>query len=277
MFTVEAVAQKKPARHLDAEFEMHAKARQEPAGHATHAALDVALVPPALKVPGGQAVAVAEPRGQKWPAGQGACCVFATVAVAQTYPAEQAEAAPRSCVLPVARQKPGVQASEPVAVTEAVPVAGALSVNWLPTVPSPPDTRVVPAGMLRPVTYMPARSVPEVIPLTVSTVEPAVMEAVTTGREAPATVPDTAPVVGVLSVHRQGNELVEEQLPATITVPAAKPAFVTVMPITSEPDATALTDSVVEPPAAVAVTLAAENVGAKPRRAGQKKPAGQAT
>lgn len=64
MFTVDAEAQKKPARHLDAELEMHANARQEPAGHGVHAALDVALVPPALKVPGGHAVAVAEPRGQ---------------------------------------------------------------------------------------------------------------------------------------------------------------------------------------------------------------------
>jgi hypothetical protein len=39
-------------------------ARQEPAGHATHAALDVAPVPPELKVPGGHAVAVAEPKEQ---------------------------------------------------------------------------------------------------------------------------------------------------------------------------------------------------------------------
>lgn len=177
----------------------------------------------------------------------------------------------------MARQYPGVQASEPVAVTEAVLVAGALSVNWLPTVPSPPDTREVPAGMLRPVTYMPASSVPEVTALTVRTVEPAVMEAVTTGNDVPTTVPDTAPVVGVLRVHWQGNELVDEQLPATITVPTARPALVTVMPITSEPDATAVTDSVVELLVAVAVTLAEENVGAKPRRAGQKKPAGQET
>jgi len=157
-----------------------------------------------------------------------------------------------------------------------VPVAGALSVNWLPTVPSPPDTRVVPPGMLGPVTYMPTSSVPEVTALTVRTVEPEVMEAVTFGRDAPNTVPETAPEVGVFSVHRQGNELVEEQAPATMTVPAANPALVTVMPMPSVPEPTAETDSVVEPPAAVAVTLAPANVGAKPRRAGQKKPAGHA-
>ena len=65
---------------------------------------------------------------------------------------------------------------------------------------------------------------------------------------------------------------------ATMMVPAAKPALaVTVMPMTSEPEPTAVTDSVVEPLAAFAVTLAPENVGATPRRAGQKKPAGHAT
>ena len=203
--------------------------------------------------------------------------MFATVAVAHTYPAAHADAGDRSCELPVARQYPGVHASEPVAVIEAVLVAGALRTNWLPTVPSPPDTRVVPLGMLTPVTAMPTSSVPEVTALTVRTVEPEVMEAVTTGRDAPNTVPETAPDVGVLSVHRQGNELVDEQPPPMMTVPAARPALVTVIPITSEPDATAETDSVVELLVAVAVTLAAENVGAKPRRAGQKKPAGQAT
>ncbi len=83
-------------------METHAKAKHEPARHATHAALDVALVPPELKVPGGHAVARAEPWGQKWPAGQGACCVLAVAAVAHTYPA--AQGAVRSCALCVARQ-----------------------------------------------------------------------------------------------------------------------------------------------------------------------------
>ena len=157
-------------------------------------------------------------------------------------------------------------------------MAGALNVNWLPTVPSPPETMLVPAGMLLPpVTYMPTSSVPDVTALTVSVVEPCVTEAVATGNDAPKTTPATAPLVGELSVHTHGNELVEEQPPATMTVPAAKPACVTVMPMTSEPEPTAVTDSVVEPLAADAVTLAPENVGGKPRRAGQKKPAGHAT
>jgi DNA repair protein RecO (recombination protein O) len=51
------------------------------------------------------------------------------------------------------------------------------------------EVTVVPKGTFVPDSVMPTRSVPEVIPLTVSTVEPAVMEAVTIGRDAPATVP----------------------------------------------------------------------------------------
>jgi len=125
---------------------------------------------------------------------------------------------------------------------------------------------------------MPVSSVPDVTALTVSVVEPFVIEAMTIGSDAPETVPDTAPTVRLLSVHTHGKALVEEHPPATMTVFAAKPlALVTVMPMTSEPNPTADTDSVVEPLAAVAVTLAAANVGAKPSRAGQKKPAGHAT
>ena len=168
--------------------------------------------------------------------------------------------------------------SEPVtALDETALGAAALSVNWLPTVPSPPERILVPAGRPPPATYMPTSSVPEVTALTVSVVEPCAMEALTTGSEAPATAPVTAPVVCTLSVHAQGKALVAEHPPATMMVPAAKPALVTVMPMTSEPEPTAVTESVVEPLAAFAVTLAPENVGAKPRRAGQKKPAGHAT
>jgi hypothetical protein len=164
-----------------------------------------------------------------------------------------------------------VHASEPVTTLDETALgAAALSMNWLPTVPSPPERILVPAGRLPPATYMPTSSVPDVTALTVSVVEPCAMEAVTTGSDAPAIAPDTAPVVGVLSVHAQGKALVAEHPPATMMVPAAKPALVTVMPMTSEPEPTAVTDSVVEPLAAFAVTLAPENVGAKPRRAGQK-------
>jgi hypothetical protein len=50
---------------LDAELDVHAFARHEPAGHAAHAAMLVAAVPPLLKVPGPHATpTAAEPEGQ---------------------------------------------------------------------------------------------------------------------------------------------------------------------------------------------------------------------
>ena len=124
----------------------------------------------------------------------------------------------------------------------------------------------VPDKMFVPLIVMPTRSAPDAVADTVSVVKPAEIVPVTIGTIAPVSVVDDTVEV-VLSVQMQGNVLALEQEPAIMTEFADVAPPVTVIPITSVPDATADIVSVV--PEIAPVTVAEVKKGDTPRPIGQ--------